>query len=96
MYREQNYIFSFTFVYKPKMASLIKITKKEKKKTHGIVNPKKWMLKSLSYENTEIRMQTLQPSSRKKQTKHKKRGRREKKSLQQMDEMFCNKTSHCF
>lgn len=31
MYREQNYIFSFTFVYKPKMASLIKITKKEKK-----------------------------------------------------------------
>lgn len=32
MYREQNYIFSFTFVYKPKMASLVKITKKHKKK----------------------------------------------------------------
>lgn len=34
MYREQNYIFSFTFVYKPKMASLIKkITKKNKNAT---------------------------------------------------------------
>lgn len=58
MYREQNYIFSFTFVYKPKMASLIKITKKEKKKTtqsktHTQKNPQKqgtsifWMLKIL-------------------------------------------------
>lgn len=29
MYREQKYIFSFTFVYKPKMASLVKIRKKK-------------------------------------------------------------------
>lgn len=31
MYREQKYIFSFTFVYKPKMASLGKIRKKTTK-----------------------------------------------------------------
>lgn len=35
MYREQNYIFSFTFVYKSKTACLIKhlLKKKKKKKT---------------------------------------------------------------
>lgn len=35
MYREQNYIFSFTFVYKSKTACLIKhlFKKKEKEKT---------------------------------------------------------------
>lgn len=32
MYREQNYIFSFTFVYKSKTACLIKILVKNKKK----------------------------------------------------------------
>lgn len=34
MYREQNYIFSFTFVYKSKTACLIKhlLKKKEKEK----------------------------------------------------------------
>lgn len=32
MYREQNYIFSFTFVYKSKTACLIKHLFKKKKK----------------------------------------------------------------
>lgn len=32
MYREQNYIFSFTFVYKSKTACLIKHLLKKKKK----------------------------------------------------------------
>lgn len=34
MYREQNYIFSFTFVYKSKMASQIKKKITKKKKPH--------------------------------------------------------------
>lgn len=50
MYREQNYIFSFTFVYKPKMASLIKITKKEKKKQHKAKHTHK-----KTHKNKELR-----------------------------------------
>lgn len=53
MYREQNYIFSFTFVYKSKTACLIKhLLKKKKKKKTSTHKPSVhffWILKTFHH-----------------------------------------------